>query len=161
MRSNRCVQPGKINLESSGVRIHNNELGTGTFFDKTAVLREKRCDRDKLVPRLGKCPEAGRKSCCGTDRHIKIVGVEIRAETPVQILCHRRTHGGIPLCARIAVGIDRTECVEHFHNCPADGVRCGDTGVADAEIVDIFCADFGNAPLPVFKNLTDGRAVLA
>ena len=144
----------EVDLKIIRLGWHNDELAPACF-DKDAILREKGCDGNELVPRLGEGLERDRHRCCRARRHKEILPCDVHAEATLQIGGKRLTHRRFARCNRIAMHRGRIIMSENIYSGIANEVRCGHIGVAKAEVKDILRANLCRTLLPKLKNRTD------
>ena len=83
--------------------------------------------------------------------------MECSAEALVQIVCNGGTGIGIALCGGVAEEIIVVSGIEQLLDRLMNGRRGRNVWISDAEIKDVFCADFGSALFAVFEDLADYR----
>ena len=132
----------RVNIELKCLCVSGGCLQHAACYGHiVCILAEKRGERDDLIPGIEEKVQhiINRGGCSGS--HNDVIHPEIRAKACVQIICHRTAHCLKAGIIHISVNLKRVLCVQYLKDGLFYRVRRRYTGIPQAVVINILCAD--------------------
>ena len=152
-----CLQ---IELEGGLMAQYGNQNATRLFHEH-AILGEEGSGNHHLVSRVQDRVERAGQRCGGAAGHIDHGRIRLEAEARLDGIRNGGTYPHITRGRGVSVKLAGIHFFHQLGNGLANGVRCGDAGIAQRKIVHVFRADLLLSLCAIFADGADHRRLLS
>ena len=150
----------KVDLEVLFSALHNVKP-CSRLFSEYLILREEGRKCDDLLTLVDNSVESDGEGRRRTAGHVDICGRRVARENSLDALSNSSSYAQITCGGGIAVERHGVSLGDETKECVCKLLRCGNAGVADAEVKDLIVADLGLSLLCVLKYFSDHGALFA